>query len=80
MTAPAPDREAAASPHSAAREAAAREWNEAAARLGRERVRRAQLGLELLHDTAPTLTTSARGAADLGIPDTESAVPAGFED
>lgn len=39
-----------------------------AARLGRERVRRAQLGLELLHDTAPTLTTSARGAADLGIP------------
>ena len=41
---------------------------EVAARLGRERVRRAQLGLELLHETAPTLTTSARGAADLGIP------------
>lgn len=47
---------------------------EGAARLGRERVRRAQLGLELLHEIDESLTTSAAGATgatDLGIPRTD---------
>lgn len=41
---------------------------EAAVRSGRERVRRAQLGLELLHEIEPSFVTSAPGPADLGVP------------
>lgn len=36
--------------------------------LGRERVRRAELGLELLHRYAPDAVTSKTGAADLAVP------------
>lgn len=40
---------------------------ELACKLARERVRRAQLGLELLHELAPELTTTT-GVADLAVP------------
>jgi hypothetical protein len=40
-----------------------------AARMGRERVRRARIALDLLQRYAPAAKMSLLGAADLGIPE-----------